>query len=117
LGEINCSKSVDGATPYLTTFLYKPGSEGKTVEIVFTKPDREGSGLEHYLVFTLTNARLASYSISGSDGSQPSESFSMTYTKIEQAYRFEDAGGKITDADKVTYDTKSAKMTSGAKLK
>ncbi|PAJ74583.1 hypothetical protein CJF42_09685 [Pseudoalteromonas sp. NBT06-2] len=117
LGEINCSKQLDGASPYITTFLYAPGEAGKKVEIVFTKPNRAGKGLVPYLIVTLENARISSYSVSGSDGSQPGENFAMTYTTHSQTYFVEAEGGKIEKSAEVTFDTTSAEITSQADLK
>ena len=117
LGEIQCSKQLDGASPFLTTFLFSPGDTGKTVEIVFTKPNRAGKGLIPYLIFTIENARISNYSISGSDGTQPNESFAMTYSTIAQTYYVEAEGGKVEKSAEVAFDTKIAELTSQADLK
>lgn len=117
LGEFQCSKPFDGASPYITTFLFAPGEKGKKVEIVFTKPNREGKGLIPYLVVTLENARISNYSVSGSDGTQPSENFAMTYSTIAQTYYVESEGGKVDKAAEVAFDTTSAEITSQADLK
>ena len=117
LGEVQCSKQLDGASPFLTTFLFSPGEKGKKIELVFTKPNREGKGLVPYLILTLESARMSSYSIAGSDGSQPSENFSMTYTTIAYTYYNEEDGGKIAKAAEVAFDTQTAEITSQADLK
>ena len=117
LGEIQCSKQLDGASPFLTTFLFSPGETGKKIEIVFTKPSRSGKGLVPYLIVTLENARISSYSIAGSDGSQPSENYSMTYATISQTYYVEAEGGKIEKAAEVAFNTQTAEITSQADLK
>lgn len=117
LGEIQCSKQLDGASPFITTFLYAPGETGKKIEIVFTKPNRAGKGLIPYLIVTLENARISSYSISGSDGSQPGENFAMTYSTLAQTYYVEAEGGKVEKAAEVTFDTTTAEITSQADLK
>jgi len=114
LGEVNVSRGSDGASPYLTTFLYAPGPEGKTIEIVMTKPNREGAGNDPYLIITIEAARMASYNISASDGTLPSESFSLTYTKISKAYYFENDAGKIEKGPEVEFDATTAKCTSKA---
>ncbi|MGR5509266.1 type VI secretion system tube protein Hcp, partial [Vibrio mediterranei] len=72
-----------------TTFLYAPGAEGKTIEVVMTKPNREGSGADPYLILTLKNARMSNYTMTGTNGSLPSESFALTYTEISKAYYIE----------------------------
>ena len=114
LGEINITRGCDGATPYLTTFLYAPGPEGKVIEIVATKPNREGSGADPYLILTLQAARMSSYNMVGSDGSLPNESFSLTYTQISKAYYIEADGGKIEKGPEVGFDATTAKVTSTA---
>ncbi|MFY2508617.1 type VI secretion system tube protein Hcp [Vibrio pectenicida] len=114
LGEINVTRGCDGATPHLTTFLYAPGAEGKTIEIVMTKPNREGSGADPYLILTLNAARMSSYNMAGSDGSLPNESFSLTYTEISKAYYIEGEGGKIEKGPEVGFDATTAKVTSTA---
>lgn len=114
LGEVNVTRTCDGATPYLTTFLYSPGSEGKTVEIVMTKPNREGGGADPYLIVTLLASRMSSYNMGCSDGSLPSESFSIVYTVISKAYYYEGDGGKIEKGPEVGFDATTAKVTSVA---
>ncbi|MEZ9894087.1 type VI secretion system tube protein Hcp, partial [Vibrio lentus] len=89
--------------------------EGRTVEIVMTKPNREGSGADPYLILTLKMARMSSYNMSGTDGSLPSESFSLTYTEISKAYYIESDGGKIEKGPEVGFDATTAKVTSTAK--
>ncbi|KAF7772310.1 Hcp1 family type VI secretion system effector [Pseudoalteromonas citrea] len=117
LGEISISKTYDGATPYLLTYLFQPGADGKTIELVMTKPSRDGKGIIPYYVISLEEARMANFSISGSDGGQPSESFSLTYTKIEQIFFVEDEGGKLEKAASVKYDATTNQLTSAADLK
>lgn len=114
LDAITVDRMSDGASPHLTTFLFAPGAEGKTVEILLTKPSRDGSGADPYLVLTLEKARIASYTISGSDGSLPSEHFSLTYTTLTQVYYQEDDGGKIAKGDTVKFDCTSGKLESKA---
>jgi len=114
LGEVNISRGCDGASPYLTTFLYAPGADGKTVEIVMTKPNREGSGADPYLIITLKSSRISSYNMTGSDGSLPNESLSLVYTEISKAYYIEAEGGKIEKGPEVGFDATTAKVTSTA---
>lgn len=115
LGEVNISRECDGASPYLTTFLYAPGPEGRSVEVVMTKPNREGEGAEPYLILTMKMARMSRYNMSGSNGSLPSEFFSLTYTQISKAYYIEADGGKIEKGPEVGFDATTAKVTSTAK--
>jgi len=70
-----------------------------------------------YLIVTLENARISSYSVAGSDGSQPSENYAMTYSTISQTYYVEAEGGKVEKAAEVAFNTQTAEITSQADLK
>ncbi|MCL9783149.1 type VI secretion system tube protein Hcp [Vibrio sp. S4M6] len=112
LGEINFSRGADGASPYLTTFLYSPGDTGKKVEFVVSKPDRGGKGMVPVMLITLTEARVSSYNMGCNDGSLPSESVSLVYSTITKAYYYEDEGGKITKGPEVAFDVPKGQATS-----
>ena len=58
MSEVNISKEADGASEDLLSFLFSPGPEGKDVEIVFTKPARDGSGADIYFQVKLDKARF-----------------------------------------------------------
>lgn len=113
VSEISVTKEVDGASESLLSYLFNPGEAGKTVEIAFTKPKSDGQGAQVYFQVKLDKARLVSYNVSGSDGSQPFESLALSYTAISQKHHFEDEGGKMTAGGIVTYDLPTGKMTSG----
>ncbi|ELR67270.1 Putative protein ImpD [Photobacterium marinum] len=115
LSEVNVSKEVDGASEDLLSFLFNPGKEGRTVEIAFTKPSSDGQGADVYFQVMLKNARLVSYNVSGSDGSQPYESLSLSYVDISQKHHYEKEGGEMVSGGIVTYNLPTGKMTSGAK--
>lgn len=114
LDAVSVSRVSDGASPHLTTFLFAPGAEGKTVEILLTKPSREGNGADPYLVITMEKARIGNYNVSGSDGSLPIEMFSLTYTALTLVYYNEADGGKIEKGDTVKFDCTTGKLESKA---
>ena len=113
--DISIHRSVDGASPYLQTFFYQPGDNGRDVEILITKPDRKGDGEVPSMVITLEAARLTSYAISGSSAS-PSESLTLVYTSIAVVHYIEEGDGTIVKSDTVKYDLPTAKLSSAAKL-
>ncbi|WP_028862177.1 Hcp family type VI secretion system effector [Psychromonas aquimarina] len=115
MSEVNITKETDGASEDLLSFLFSPGLEGKNVEIVFTKPSRDGSGSDIYFQVKLEKARVVSYNVSGSDGSQPFESISMSYIQLDQLHWHEDDGGKMEKGGLVSYNVPQGKMLSGAK--
>lgn len=114
LGELNIARTSDGASPHLATFLFAPGTEGKTIDLLMTKPSRTGDGADPYLIITLEKARLSNYSVSCNDGSLPSESFSMTYSVVSLVYYNENDGGEIVKGDTIKYDVPTAKLESKA---
>ncbi len=116
LSPVMINRAADGASPYLTTFLFAPGAQGQKIEIVFTKPNRDGEGMDPYLIVTLEGARVSHYAIQGSDGSLPVESFSLTYTTISQVYYHEDTTGVIAKGDTVKFDCPLGKAVSKAQL-
>ena len=116
LGEISVSKTYCGASPYLSTWLFYPGTEARDIYVVDTKPNREGTGLNINVKYSLTDCRISNYSLSGSDSSDPFESFSITYTAIEIEYGIEDIGGAMTVAGTVGFDIPTATLTSKADL-
>lgn len=115
LGELNISRTSDGASPHLTTFLFSPGTEGKTIDLLMTKPSRTGDGADPYLIITLEKARMSNYNISCNDGTLPGESFSLTYTIVSLVYYNENDGGEIEKGDTIKYDVTTAKLESKAK--
>lgn len=114
LGELQIDRLSDGASPHLTTFLFSPGAEGKTIEIVLTKPNREGGGMDPFLVITLEHARMSHYNITCADGELPNEQFNLTYTTISKAYYQEAANGTIEKGDTVKFDVTKGKLESKA---
>lgn len=114
MGEVQLQRTSDGATPHLTSFLFSPGAEGKTIEIVMTKPSREGAGMEPYMVLTLEHARMSHYNMSCSDGELPYENFNLTYTTISKVYYQESSAGKIEKGDTVKFDATTAQLESKA---
>ena len=115
LGEVALNRECDGASPYLTTFLYVPTSEGKLVEVLLTKPERNGNGADPYLIISLKEARISNYEMSVSNGSLPQESFNLIYTEISKSYYIEGQNGEIKKGPEVAFNTTTAKVISAAK--
>lgn len=116
LGHIQIRRSADGASPYLTSFLFSPGAEGKTVEIMMTKPSRTGSGMDPHLILTLEQSRMSHYNMNCSDGELPQEEFDLTYSTLSKAYYYEDSKGDIQKGDTVKFDVTTANLESKANI-
>ncbi|MGF1767663.1 type VI secretion system tube protein Hcp [Enterovibrio makurazakiensis] len=113
--EVNFTKQADGASEDLLSFLFNPGKEGKMVEIAFTKPESGGQGAVVYFQIKLSNARLVSYNVEGTDGSQPMEKVALSYIEISQKHNYELEDGELKDGGIVTYNVPQGKLLSGAK--
>ena len=82
--EISCMKDFDIAS----TDLFMQSVSGASLEeasLTYTQTDSEGNP-EVFLVVTLTDPIITSYSFSGSMGDKPSESFTINFTQIKVAY-------------------------------
>jgi type VI secretion system secreted protein Hcp len=69
------------------------------VEIAL-KTDYVNSGRETYLLYTLKNVLVTSYSISGSSDGTPSENFSLNFEEIKMTYtEMDEKGSKKGNVD------------------
>ncbi|TWU56289.1 Hcp family type VI secretion system effector [Rubripirellula reticaptiva] len=82
--EVHCAKDFDIAS----TELFMQSVSGSSLEeasLTYLQTDGDG-GPQVYLVVTLTDPIITSYSHSGTMGDRPGESFSLNFTKISLAY-------------------------------
>jgi type VI secretion system secreted protein Hcp len=83
---------------------------GCTVLIDFVRTPGGGNPVT-YLEFTLTNCMISGYSTS-SGGDAPSESLTLSYTKVEYQYTATNADGTMsTTPNQVTYDLGTCQMS------
>jgi type VI secretion system secreted protein Hcp len=81
LSEVTLTKVMDDASPYLFQEALK--GKGEAVVIHVTKTGQEK--IEEIVEYKLDQVMLSGYSVS-SGGDRPSESISLSYTKIEMKY-------------------------------
>ena len=79
--EISFSKEMDDSSPYI--FRESVVGEGKQIKVHVVKTG--ANKLESVVEYTLEAALVSSYSIT-STGGQPSETFTISFTKIEMKY-------------------------------
>ena len=114
MSEMVFTKEMDGASEVLLSRMYVPGKEGDTVDVIITKPDRQGKGQVIYLLVEMENGRIVDYSISVADGSTPFESLALAYSKIKFKHWNEDQGGNLDAGGDVTFDIGSGQALSHA---
>ena len=81
ISEVTCTKNMDkSSAPIFQESLVGTGSDIE-IHLVQTGADQ----IDNYLQLVLTDCLVSSYSVS-SGGENPSESFSLNFTKIEMKY-------------------------------
>ena len=111
--ELVITKVMCGASENILSSLYIPGAEGKIFDLIATKPDRQGQGVQVYLQVKLEKARIVSYSVGGTDGSQPTETISIAYNQIKVKHWHESESGELEAGGLVTFDLPTGKVLSG----
>lgn len=106
VSEISIVKMFDTASPKLFTQSCT-GNEGKEVKIDLVST---GSPGVTYCTYTLTNALISSYSVSTS-GDRPTESISISFTKLEFKLTPYGADNKAGTPVTVSYDLATTKSS------
>ena len=81
ISEVVVTKLMDQATPYLFTEACVGKSKKADIHLVKTDADK----LETYMEYKLEDVMISGYSVS-SGGDRPTESLSLSFTKIELKY-------------------------------
>ncbi|MCF3947620.1 type VI secretion system tube protein Hcp [Acidiphilium sp. AL] len=108
LSEVTVTKDYDVSSPDLL----KEGLSGgaKDVDIVFTRTNKSGSGVDKYLEVKLKDVIMSGLSMS-SGGDKPSESLSLNYSSISfVSIPMKDDGTQGTQSV-VNFDLKTMKMS------
>lgn len=106
VSEVVVTKPNDVASVKLLDAAYQ--GEGKLVKIDFCRTDK--SKLQVYLQMTLTNTMISGFSMS-SGGDRPSESVSLSFTKVEYKVTPMAAEGSAGNAASTTYDLGTAQVS------
>ncbi|MCW7556164.1 type VI secretion system tube protein Hcp [Endozoicomonas gorgoniicola] len=112
--KLTFSREMDRASEYLISRMYVPGHKGDLVNILVTKPDREGKGAVVYLQIQLQGARLVDYCLNLTEGDKPIENLAAIYNKIIFQHWNEDVGGNLEPGCEVGFDLLTGVSTSHA---
>lgn len=107
---MNFSKVFDKATP----MIYKACANGEHIAKAELQCRKNTGGAdETYLKITLSDVLVSNSSSSGvgHGGAIPSDSFSLSYNKIEMEYLEQDAKGKLGKPSKMSFDIKTGVRT------
>jgi type VI secretion system secreted protein Hcp len=105
LADFSCSFALEAASYQIVKDLVQ-GTH--IANATFTGRKTGGGGTPYnYLVITMTNCFLTSFSTGGGSAGVPAASLSIAYEKIEYQYYTQDtASGSVTLAGQATYDIK-----------
>lgn len=95
-------------TNVASTSLFLRCVNGKPIPKATLHVRKQGETPQEYYTITLTDCLVSSFQTGGSDGSgsQPTESFSLNYAKIEFEYKPQKADGTLDTAVKAGWDLK-----------
>lgn len=104
--DLKIHKRMDSASNRL--FIESCCGTGKTVKLHLTKTGT-GSGADVYMEYTLKNALISNYHVSGTadDIDRPSEILTISFVEMEAKYIPYDEDGNATSPDAVGFDTAS----------
>jgi type VI protein secretion system component Hcp len=110
LSDFTCSFALEAASFALVKCLVN-GTH--IASATFTGRKTGGGGTPYnYLVVTMTNCFVTSFSTGGGSTGVPSASLSISYEKIQYQYYTQDtAKGSVTLAGQATYDIKQVQQT------
>lgn len=104
VSEVTLTKTMDNSSPKLLVEACT-GNKGKTVKIHLVSTGSPGNT---YCEYTLTNALISAYAVS-SGGDRPSESISISFTKIEYKLTPYNAKNEPGSPVSVSYDLATTK--------
>ncbi|WP_020405214.1 Hcp family type VI secretion system effector [Hahella ganghwensis] len=106
LSTVNISKIMDTAS----SGLFKESLTGDAgvkvvIDVVRTAADK----IEKYVSYELEDVILSSYSVSAGNESAPSETLSLSYSKLTMSYTAADRANKGASPERVGYDLETGK--------
>jgi type VI secretion system secreted protein Hcp len=110
LSDFTCSFSLEASTYTIVQNLTK-GTHVATA--TFTGRKTGGGGTPYnYLIITMTNCFITSFSTGGGSSGVPSATLSIAYEKIQYQYYTQDtSSGAVSLAGSATYDIKQVQAT------
>lgn len=103
LSDFTCSFSLDSASPTILIDLYT----GKPIATATFTGKKAGGGTTtyNYLIVTLTNCYVTSFTTGGGSSGVPTASMSLAYEQIKYEYFTQDSkSGQTTNAGNATYN-------------
>ncbi|WP_170775553.1 type VI secretion system tube protein Hcp [Ruegeria lacuscaerulensis] len=111
-GKVSLTTELSQASAKLMTYVAS-GRANKEMKIHLCRSgDDEKKGMEPYLIFTLRDAIVDSYSVSGGEESIPSENWTVAYRGISIKYRIADfRDGKLSDCNEFKWNLETGDVS------
>ena len=106
--DFSFMKSLDKASPLLMSHV-ATGKHVPTVALVAVRAT--GKQQQDYMKITLTDVLISSYQNGGSSGGAATDSFALTFSRIEFEYRPQRADGSLDAPVKASFDVKRNEAT------
>jgi type VI secretion system secreted protein Hcp len=107
ISEFHCTKHMDASSSDLFAWSVSSyNAKDCVVHVVST-----GRSSDPFVQYTLTNAVISGYSVSSHGEAAPAESFTLSYTKIEQTYNKTGPNQQSSGPARVIFDIAALQKT------
>ncbi len=106
LSEIALTKKADNSVAAIFKEVLT-GSAGQEATLTFVRTGTDT--VQEFMSYKLYDVLVSSYSISAAGDEEPIENITLSYSRIEVAYKDHDASNKSGNPQRVSYNVKDAK--------
>ncbi|WP_171103347.1 MULTISPECIES: type VI secretion system tube protein Hcp [unclassified Ruegeria] len=111
-GKVELSTELSKASAKIMTYVASGKANGEMTIHLCRAGDDEKKGMEPYLIITLRDAIVDSYSVSGGEDSIPSESWTVAYRGISVKYKIADfKTGKLSDCNEFKWNLETGDVS------
>ncbi len=111
-GKVTLSTELSKASAKLMTYVASGKSNGEMIIHLCRSGDDEKKGMEPYLIITLTDAIVDSYSVEGGEEAIPTENWTVAYRRISIKYKIADfKTGKLSDANEFLWNLETGDVS------
>ncbi|KIC45653.1 hypothetical protein RA28_08010 [Ruegeria sp. ANG-S4] len=111
-GKVELSTELSKASAKLMTYVASGKSNAEMTIHLCRSGDDEKKGMEPYLILTLRDAIVDSYSVSGGEESIPTESWTVAYRGISVKYKIADfKTGKLSDCNEFKWNLETGDVS------
>ncbi|GAA6159894.1 hypothetical protein NBRC116589_20680 [Ruegeria sp. HU-ET01832] len=111
-GKVSLQTELSKASAKLMTYAASGKANGEMTIHLCRSGDDEKKGMEPYLIFTLRDAIVDSYSVTGGEETIPSENWTVAYRGISIKYKIADfKSGKLSDCNEFKWNLETGDVS------